>query len=357
MKAIPTFRAGTHITMRGEPIEFSAEQVAAIAAAYDPSRHESPLVVGHPKLDAPAYGWVDRLAVEDGQLVAYPKQVDPQFADLVEHGRFKTRSAAFFHPEDPRNPTPGTYYLKHIGFLGAVAPAIKGLRQVQFATDDEAVVVEFSQNTGYALDTVARLFRRVREWFIAEHGPEKADQVISDWEVRSIEEVSRDPVTPSHVSPAFAGSPGDQDMSDTDKARLAELEAENAALKQQATDAAASARAAAASARHTEHVAFADGLVAAGKLLPAKKMRAVALLDFCTGLDTQIEFAEGDNTIKTSPGQMLRDFLSAQPKVVPTGIRADAEFADGGHVQLTAAEREACKNLGIAEADFLATRG
>lgn len=356
MKRIPTFKAGRHRTMRGDDLEFSDAVVQAIAESYDPALYEAPLVVGHPKLDAPAYGWVDKLAVEDGQLVAYPKQVDPQFADLVEHGRFKTRSAAFFHPDDPRNPTPGTYYLKHVGFLGAVPPAVKGLRQVQFAADDEtSVVVEFSQNTGYALDTVARLLRRVREWFIAEHGTEKADQVINDWELRSIEEVSREPLQPT-PSPAFAGSPGDQDMSDADKARLAALEAENAALKQQATDAVAASRAAAASARHIDHVAFAEGLVHAGKLLPAKKGRAVALLDFCTGLDTQIEFADGDNTIKTSPGQMLRDFLQVQPKVVPTGTRADIEFAEGD-AQLTAAEREVCKNLGVSEKDYLATRG
>lgn len=356
MKAIPTFKSGRHRTMRGDELEFSDADIAAIVAGYDPSLYEAPLVVGHPQLDAPAYGWVKSLSLEAGQIVAKPTQVDPEFSAMVEAGRFKSRSAKFFHPDDPANPTPGHYYLKHIGFLGAQAPAVKGLRQVQFAGDDEtSVVVEFSQNTGYALDTVARLLRRVREWFIAEHGTEKADQVINDWELRSIEEVSREPLQPT-PSPAFAGSPGDQDMSDADKARLAALEAENAALKQQATDAVAASRAAAASARHNDHVAFAEGLVTAGKLIPAKKSRAVALLDFCAGLDTQIEFAEGDNTVKTSPGQMLRDFLNAQPKVVPTGERGAAEFAEGNN-QLTAAEREACKNLGVSEEDFLKTRG
>lgn len=60
--------------------------------------------------------------------------------------------------------------------------------------------------------------------------------------------------------------------------------------------------------------------------------------------------------MKTSPVQMMRDFLSAQPKVVPTGTQADVEFAEGD-AQLTAAEREVCKNLGISEKDYLATRG
>lgn len=360
MKRIPTFKAGRHRSMRGDDLEFSDAVVEAIAESYDPALYEAPLVVGHPKLDAPAYGWVERLTVEDGQLVAVPKQVDPAFAEMVEAGRFKSRSAKFFHPDDPANPTPGQYYLKHIGFLGAQAPAVKGLRQVQFAAEDGAhdVAVEFAADVGtrYALDTVARLFRRMREFFIEQHGAETADRVVSDWEINTIIEGSR-PAEPAAFSPAFAGSTnGDEDMSEADKARLAALETENLRLKQEAADATAAAKAAASSARHIDHVAFAESLVQAGKLLPAKKVRAVALLDFCGGLDTEIEFAEGDSTIKTSPLQMMRDFLDAQPKVVPTGTRADIEFAEGDG-QLNAAEREVCKNLGISEKDYLATRG
>lgn len=345
--------------MRGDDLEFSDAVVQAIAESYDPALYEAPLVVGHPKLDAPAYGWVDRLTVEDGQLVATPKQVDPAFSEMVEAGRFKTRSAKFFHPDDPANPTPGQYYLKHIGFLGAQPPAVKGLRQVQFAAEDGAhdVAVEFAADaeTRYAFDTVARVFRRVREWFIETQGSDTADRLVPEWELNTITEASR-PAESATPSPAFAGSTGDEDMSEADKARLAALEADNARLKQEAADAAAAAKAAAASARHIDHVAFAESLAQAGKLLPAKKGRAVALLDFCGGLDAEIEFAEGDSTVKTSPLQMMRDFLSAQPKVVPTGTQADVEFAEGD-AQLTAAEREVCKNLGVSEKDYLATRG
>lgn len=364
MKRIPTFKAGRHRSMRGDDLEFSDAVVEAIAESYDPALYEAPLVVGHPKLDAPAYGWVERLTVEDGQLVAVPKQVDPAFAEMVEAGRFKSRSAKFFHPDDPANPTPGQYYLKHIGFLGAQPPAVKGLRQVQFAAEDGAhdVAVEFAADaeTRYAFDTVARVFRRVREWFIETQGSDTADRLVPEWELNTITEASRpaESATSATQSPAFAGSTnGDEDMSEADKARLAALETENLRLKQEASDAAAAAKAAAASARHIDHVAFAESLVQAGKLLPAKKGRAVALLDFCGGLDAEIEFAEGDSTIKTSPLQIMRDFLTAQPKVVPTGTHADAEFAEGDGAQLTAAEREVCKNLGISEKDYLATRG
>lgn len=364
MKSIPTFKAGRHRTMRGDELEFSDAALADIAANYDPALYEAPLVVGHPKLDAPAYGWVASLTVEDGQLVATPKQVDPAFSEMVEAGRFKTRSAKFFHPDDPANPTPGQYYLKHIGFLGAQAPAVKGLRQVQFAAEDGAhdVAVEFAADAEarYAFDTISRVFRRWREWFIETQGSDTADRLVPEWELNTITEASRPaaPATSATFSPAFAGATtGDEHMSDAEKTRLAELEAENARLKQQAADAAAAAKAASSAARHTEHVAFAESLVQAGKLLPVKKGRAVALLDFCGGLDAEIEFAEGDSTIKTSPLQMMRDFLTAQPKVVPTGTHADAEFAEGGGAQLSAAERETCKALGITEKDFLAARG
>ncbi len=51
---------------------------------------------------------------------------------MVKAGRFKSRSASFYHPDNPNNPKPGVYYLRHVGFLGAQPPAVKGLKAVEF---------------------------------------------------------------------------------------------------------------------------------------------------------------------------------------------------------------------------------
>lgn len=128
------FRAGTHTDSRGRTLTFSVADIEATAAAYAPDVHEAPLVVGHPALDDPAYGWVESLAAtDDGVLEASPRQVDPAFAEMAADGRFKRVSASFYAPDATANPVPDVWYLRHVGFLGAHPPAVKGLRPVMFA--------------------------------------------------------------------------------------------------------------------------------------------------------------------------------------------------------------------------------
>lgn len=138
--------AGTHTDTHGVTVEFSERDLAATVNAYDPAKHEAPLVIGHPKLNGPAYGWVKSLQLAADGAEAIPHQINPEFAELRESGAFKKVSASFYPPESPANPVPGVYYLRHIGFLGAMPPAIKGLREPQFSeTDTDFITVEFSE--------------------------------------------------------------------------------------------------------------------------------------------------------------------------------------------------------------------
>jgi len=89
---------------------------------------------------APAYGWVDRLEFADGVLKAVPRQVDPAFSEIVKAGRFKKVSACFWGAAARGNPRPGGLYLRHVGFLGAAAPAVQGLRPVSFADDGSDIL-------------------------------------------------------------------------------------------------------------------------------------------------------------------------------------------------------------------------
>lgn len=130
------FKAGTHTSADGRVVTMSVEDLMQIAQAYDPSHAAAPLVVGHPELDMPAYGWVARLSVEGDELVAETRDVAAEFAAMVNKKRFPNRSAAIFLEQTPGNPRPGKKYLKHVGFLGAVPPAIPGLKPVTFSADD-----------------------------------------------------------------------------------------------------------------------------------------------------------------------------------------------------------------------------
>ncbi|MCO1337163.1 hypothetical protein MO867_22855, partial [Microbulbifer sp. OS29] len=90
-------------------------------------------------------GWVSSLDFAGSVLTAEPDQVEPEFAEMVNTGRFPKISASFFHPESANNPVPGVWYLRHVGFLGAAAPAVKGLKEASFAGDGEDIfTVEFA---------------------------------------------------------------------------------------------------------------------------------------------------------------------------------------------------------------------
>jgi hypothetical protein len=60
------FKPGTQTDMNGRVIQFNESDLAASAQAYDPKVHEAPIVIGHPKHDAPAYGWVKSLEFGTG---------------------------------------------------------------------------------------------------------------------------------------------------------------------------------------------------------------------------------------------------------------------------------------------------
>jgi len=141
-------RPGTFTDIHGRQATFGESDLAAIAAAYDPESDPAPLVIGHPKTDDPAFGWVGGIAVDGDRLVATPSSIEPAFAEAVRAGRYRKVSASFYAPDNPANPKPGQWYLKHIGFLGAKAPAIKGLGTVALGEDEAALfTLPFTQET------------------------------------------------------------------------------------------------------------------------------------------------------------------------------------------------------------------
>ncbi|OOF49983.1 peptidase [Rodentibacter genomosp. 1] len=145
MKLIEIFKTGKRPDASGQMIEIKLQDLIQAVTAYNPELHEAPAVIGHPKDNAPAYAWVKRLNVEGDTLKAELTQIDPNFAEMVEAGRFKKVSASFYLADSPHNPKPGYLYLRHVGFLGAMPPAVKGLRNPEF-TDNESGVVNFAVN-------------------------------------------------------------------------------------------------------------------------------------------------------------------------------------------------------------------
>lgn len=330
-KPIHIFKPGTHTAMSGVTLSFSESDLAASAAAYDPAKHEAPLVVGHPKNDSPAYGWVARLAVNGGGLDAEPVQVNPDFAEMVKSGAFKKISAAFYSPSAPNNPVPGVYYLRHVGFLGAQAPAVKGLRTPEFA-DAEEGVVEFAD---WGDMQNASLWRGLRDWIIGKFGLDEADKAIPGYTVSSIEADSVQDTDPAPSAPSFTEpQPKGDVMSAEEKARLAELEAENARLRAEQVEFAEAERNRIRAALHASHLAFSEGLIQAGKLLPAQKDICVATIDLIAGQENVVEFGEGD--ARQPLADAFKAFLAALPKQVEFAEVAKAGASGAGSVEFAA---------------------
>lgn len=328
MQPIHIFRAGRHTSAAGEALEFSEDALRDSARAYDPALHEAPIVIGHPRDNGPAYGWVGAVHYADGGLHAEPKQVDADFAELVRAGRYKKVSASFYTPDAPANPVPGTYYLRHVGFLGAQPPAIKGLKQASFA-DGDAGVVEFSGEW-----ETAGFFRRFREWFIDKFSREEADKVIPAYMVEGMEQRARDEMQEAMAPVLSSSSFAEHTMQESAAMNADQI----AALEKRAAEAEAALAARTAEfaereqrlaeaerAQRQAHIAGAvDALVGEGRVLPAQRAGLVAFMQALPA-ETVVEFGEGEVQTKQGGEEYLLSFLRSLPKAVDFAERAPRE--------------------------------
>jgi len=126
------FKTGSHISDKGITKDYSLDDLNFIADSYNPEDDEAPIVIGHPVDSSPAFGWVSSLEVtEDGKLVADvpDDKLQPDFLDSLKQGLYKKRSISL--TSDGK--------LRHVGFLGGAAPAVKGLADIQFSQPSSSV--------------------------------------------------------------------------------------------------------------------------------------------------------------------------------------------------------------------------
>lgn len=330
---IEVFRSGTFTPMQGAALDYSAADLKAVADAYDYETAPAPIVVGHPDIDAPAYGWVksfDYDATAD-RLFANLIDINPEFASEVKKGSYKKVSLSFFRPDNAANPAPGAWYPKHVGFLGGAAPAVSGLKNVQFAA--EAGDPVFSSDFGErGFEETASLLRMMRDFFIEKFGLEEADKALPAYRIEWLGEMTIDPPRVSYAAPLTSPKPKEPNVTKPDDAAFAARETELSAREKRLAD---RERAIA----HDDNVAFAENLAKEGKLIPANQDKLVALLDALPA-DVSVSFAAGEAGVSISDG--IRALLQDQPKVVTFGAldlgdgpkdasgRGDVSFAADG---------------------------
>lgn len=272
---IEIFKVGDHTSEDGTAWSFPADIVQQFVGNYDPATFAAPLVIGHPKLDDPSYGEAATLKLDGDIVLMEPAHVEPQFAALVNDKRFPKVSASLFPPEHSANPKPGQWYLRHVGFLGAAAPAIPGLKPASFAgAEDGIVTISFAAPAASTTEQENTLM------------PDKKDEQVAN----------------------FAAQ----------QAALDEKAAALAAREKALADKEAS--------EHKKEVAnFAAALVTDGKLLPREQAAIEAVL---VGLPAtqEVSFAAADGTETKQPAATaLRGFLSGLPKRVDYDEHSNAD--------------------------------
>lgn len=141
---IHALKAGNWQSMGGA-VSISLFDLAHIAETYNPAVHEAPVVIGHPATDDPAFGWVRSAELQPDGLWLNADLL-PEMADLVERNLYKKVSVSLYQPDAPANPVPGGYSIKHLGFLGAQPPAVKGLQGVVLNSEsDQTITIEFEE--------------------------------------------------------------------------------------------------------------------------------------------------------------------------------------------------------------------
>lgn len=294
---VEIFRGGKQMDSKGQEHDGDALIEKALAT-FDPAYHEPPAVIGHPKEDAPAYGWVQELKKIGDTLHARFKQVVPEFEDAVKSGLFKKRSAAFY--PDGR--------LRHVGFLGAMPPAVKGLADVRFKEGEE--YIEFSIGQSRKEDT-KMTFKELKEKLVAVF-------------TKAIQDLPEDGSIQAQPGKTFSEA-------DIERAKKEAAEAAAKAEREKvAAEFAEKERTARHDARKKEISSWCEAMVKEGRLTPALvKFGVPEMLCFLASSEDVIEFGETKEKV-TVFDRFKALFETEIPKVITFGEVATRDRDAGG---------------------------
>jgi hypothetical protein len=328
---VEIFRAGNY----GDKGSFTPADLDRVIRNYDPSFHEAPACVGHPKDNTPAFGWASRLMRDGDMLLAKFSDVDPAFEQAVKARRYPKRSAAFYLDGDGRITN-----LRHVGFLGGMPPEVKGLKNLNFSDGDRQYTsVEFGEEESVANDEKS-IGEAVQAWFrehIPGFGAAAGPKTFSEGDLKRI------------AGEAIAAATAPL------TSKIAELETtlgqQTAAFSERETRIAGGE----VKQRAVEAV---NRLKSTGKWIPAFEKLGLAVVFDELAKNTQtVEFGEGAAKKSVTPLEMLVTFLEGFSQIVPGGTRFTGATQTRGAASnddpLTAAAKARQRDKGISFSDAL----
>ncbi len=294
---IEILKTGTFTDAHGTKVTFTDRDLRTIAERHGPDWYEAPIVLGHPKDNHPAFGWVDQLKVSGGRLLAKFRDVDARFARWFRSGRFRKKSVRVL--KDAKG-----WFLAHVGYLGAMLPAVPGMADgspdFSFPVPQTGTGLSYDGPSGTAFDF--------------EFGGAAPDD-IPDTQEHEMTEAEKQKLIQEAKDAAAAEFSKQLKAKDDELADLKKKQQENE--QRLAKEAADRARADAKD--------FSESLVKDGKLLPKFSPVLTELIAGLADTDT-IELSKGDGAKETLPRRsafksFLRDVLGG--KKAKAGLPAD----------------------------------
>jgi hypothetical protein len=358
------FRAGKQTDSAGKERDWTEADLDKIASSYDPTNHEAPAVLGHPESNGPADGWVKKVWREGKTLFAEIGEMTDDFVEKLKNKRYKKRSISLY-PD---------LSLRHIGFLGAQPPAVKGLKDFAFADAAGSPIEYMDWQSSNMFRAMGRLIQGLRDAMIADKKDiAEVDRTLNQWDIDQLKSAEADDKPYAYE---------ETHTEDPNMKTVAQLEAEIATFSEKLT--AAETRAttaegalAAEKGRTTslesrvatmeknqalkDYGEFCDRQIKAGRMLPAQKAGAVVFMESIAS-QAAIDFTEGEGaaakTVKKTPLEIYQAQIAAAPvqiqfKEFATKDKAAPAKEDDKLSQLVAAKLEADKNLSFGEATAL----
>jgi len=171
------FHAGTHTANSGKTLTFSRDDLQQMVDNFVPGT--VPFVISHPVADTPSYGFAKNIKLtDDNKLYLDGDNVNVEFAQSVLAGNYGRRSLGIQFTDAKG------WFIDHVAFLGAQAPSLtlQPVGEYKFSTPECApITFEFSIETQTA-NTLVRLMRSIRDYFLETEGDDVANKIIDKWD-------------------------------------------------------------------------------------------------------------------------------------------------------------------------------
>ena len=185
---VDVFKTGEHTDSNGNTRIWTEDDLKEIAKIYNEQnpeeKHLAPVVYGHPSSEDAALGWVEKLKVEGNVLKAKLVELSEQLIQSIKDGAYKFQSIALYPNK----------LLRHLGILGAVPPAVKGLKPLsEYFADSQYLLFEFAEED---INDVEKIKAYIRQ----KYGEDDYQIMLKDLLLLKKEDVSMDK-TKENIAP------------------------------------------------------------------------------------------------------------------------------------------------------------